>query len=169
VALVKLCAERNVGFIAMKALSGGLITDLEAAHAWMSGFPNVVPIWGIQWERELDQLLTLTHKAPGITPQEQERVDADRAELRGDFCRGCGYCLPCPAGIPIFTAARMRLLLRRSPPAQWLSPQWQANMDKIKDCRHCNQCAKRCPYGLDTPALLAKNYQDYREFLAKSA
>jgi aryl-alcohol dehydrogenase-like predicted oxidoreductase len=167
-ALVHLCAEKNVGFIAMKALSGGLITDMDAAHAWMSTFPNVVPIWGIQWQKELDELLSLTNRPAGITPEQQKIIDKDRAELTGNFCRGCGYCLPCPAGINIFTAARISQLIRRSPPAQWLTPAWQAEMDKIKDCRHCNACAKRCPYGLDTPALLEKNYKDYREFLARA-
>ena len=31
---------------------------------------------------------------------------------------------------------------------------------------HCNQCKSKCPYGLDTPTLLEKNYQDYKEVLA---
>jgi aryl-alcohol dehydrogenase-like predicted oxidoreductase len=173
IALVKLCAAKNVGFIAMKALSGGLITDIAAAHAFMSTFDNVVPIWGIQHRHELDQLLALVDKAPGITADEQAKIDADRAELQGDFCRSCGYCSPaaspCPAGIKIFNAARTRLLLRRMPSAQWLTPEWQAEMEKIRDCKHCNACKKRCPYGLDVPALLEKNYADYREYLAKTA
>jgi ferredoxin len=71
-------------------------------------------------------------------------------------------------GIPIFNAARVSLLLRRMPPARWLTPEWQAEMDKIKDCKHCNACVKRCPYGLDIPTLLEKNYKDYREFLARA-
>ena len=37
---------------------------------------------------------------------------------------------------------------------------------KIKDCLHCGQCASKCPYGLDTPALLERNLKDYEEILA---
>ena len=59
----------------------------------------------------------------------------------------------------------MSLMLRRAPQAGWLSEEWQAKMKKIEDCLHCNQCRKKCPYGLDTPALLAKNYEDYKTFL----
>ena len=33
----------------------------------------------------------------------------------GDFCRGCGYCMPCPAGILINNCARMSLMVRRAP------------------------------------------------------
>ena len=62
--------------------------------------------------------------------------------------------------------SRMILLLRRAPGAAHLSPEGQAKMKKIEDCLHCNQCRKKCPYGLDTPALLARNYEDYKRVLA---
>ena len=84
----------------------------------------------------------------------------------GEFCRGCGYCMPCPAGIEINNCARMSLLLRRSPSAEHLSLAGQAKMKKIEGCLHCNQCKAKCPYGLDTPALLARNYEDYKRVLA---
>jgi len=42
----------------------------------------------------------------------------------------------------------------------------QAEMRKIEDCLHCGQCAKKCPYGLPTPELLEKNYEDYKKVLA---
>ena len=39
-------------------------------------------------------------------------------------------------------------------------------MMKIKDCLHCNKCMSHCPYGLNTPELLARNLKDYEEILA---
>ena len=60
----------------------------------------------------------------------------------------------------------MTLMLRRSPSEQWLGHTWQKKMKKIEDCLHCNRCASRCPYHLDTPALLAANYEDYKRVLA---
>ena len=42
----------------------------------------------------------------------------------------------------------------------------EEHLKKIEDCLHCGQCSAKCPYGLDTPALLEKNYEDYREILA---
>lgn len=163
-ALVRLCQEQDVGFICMKALAGGLITHSDAAYAFLRQYP-VAPIWGIQRERELDEFLSYQDNPPEMTPERQAVIDADRAELVGEFCRGCGYCMPCPAGIEINTCARMSLLLRRSPTAGHLSPQGQAMMKKIEGCLHCGQCKAKCPYGLDTPALLQRNYEDYKTFL----
>ena len=165
-ALVKRCAEKNVGFICMKALSGGLITRSDAAYAYLAQFPNTLPIWGIQRESELDEFLRYNDDPPQMTEALESFIEAERVSLAGDFCRGCGYCMPCPAGIEINQCARMSLLLRRSPAANWLTPAWQEKMEKIEDCLHCGQCSAKCPYGLDTPALLEKNYEDYREILA---
>ena len=163
-ALVKLCEEHDVGFICMKALAGGLITRSDAAYAFLDQYP-VAPIWGIQRESELDEFLSYNENSPVMNEELSAFIDKERAELSGEFCRGCGYCLPCPAGIEIFTCARMSLLLRRSPAAGHLSERGQAMMKKIESCLNCGQCSTRCPYGLDTPALLRKNYEDYKTFL----
>ncbi|GHU74102.1 aldo/keto reductase [Spirochaetia bacterium] len=165
IALVKLCLEKNVGFIAMKALSGGLLTDIGACHGWLAQFSNVVPIWGIQRESELDALFSVMNRGAELSAVEKSRIEADRKELAGTFCRGCGYCMPCPAGILINTCARMSLLIRRAPSARFLGEEWQQEMGKIKNCKHCGHCTSHCPYGLDTPALLAKNYEDYQQLL----
>ena len=164
--LTKLCAEKNVGFIAMKALSGGLLSDIFAARAWMAQHANVVPIWGIQRESELDELLLAIDQSGKLSAEQQARIEKDRSELGGEFCRGCGYCLPCPAEIPITQAARLSLMIQRSPAARFLTPEWQETMKKIDNCIHCNHCKDHCPYTLDTPALLEKNYSWYRDFMA---
>ena len=163
--LVEMCRERNMGFIAMKSLAGGLITHAEAAMANVSQY-DVLPIWGIQRENELDEWLAFMEKEPVMSDEIRVFIDKERAELAGDFCRGCGYCMPCPVGIQINNCARMSLLLRRAPSAKWLNEENQAEMMKIENCLHCRQCASRCPYELDTPALLEKNLADYKRVLA---
>ncbi len=164
--LVEKCKEKNMGFIAMKALSGGLITNSAAAYAYLAQYDNVLPIWGVQRETELDEFLSYIDNPPELTEEIKDLIAKDRQELLGDFCRGCGYCMPCPMGIEINNCARMSLLLRRSPSAVQLSPQGQAKMMKIESCIHCNQCKSKCPYGLDTPTLLQKNLEDYKNVLA---
>ncbi len=88
-------------------------------------------------------------------------------ELAHDFCRGCGYCMPCPAGIQICDCARMSLFLRRAPLSMYLTEEWAEKMKKIEDCKHCNACREKCPYSLDTPTLLQSNYEDFKVFWAK--
>ncbi len=163
--LVEKCARADMGFIAMKALAGGLITNSAAAYAYLAQYENVLPIWGVQRERELDEFLSYIDNPPVLNEELSAVIAGDREELLGDFCRGCGYCMPCPAGIEINTCARMSLLIRRSPSAAQLTPGAQEMMKKIENCLHCGRCKAKCPYGLDTPGLLEKNYQDYREIL----
>ena len=163
--LVELCKKADMGFIAMKALSGGLITNSAAAYAYLAQFENVLPIWGIQRERELDEFLSYIKEPPAMTDELRAVIDRDRKELLGEFCRGCGYCMPCPVGIEINNAARMSLMLRRAPSKAWLTESWQEKMKLIEKCLHCGKCKSKCPYGLDTPTLLEKNYKDYQEIL----
>lgn len=164
--LVEACKKADMGFIAMKALSGGLITNSAAAYAYLAQYDNVLPIWGVQRESELDEFLSYIDNPPMMTQELEALIRHDREELSGDFCRGCGYCMPCPMGIEINTCARMSLLLRRSPSAKNLNESGQAMMKKIENCIHCNQCKSKCPYGLDTPTLLQKNLEDYKKVLA---
>ena len=164
--LVNLCKKHNVGFIAMKALSGGLITNAAAAYAFLDQYDNVLPIWGIQRESELDEFIAFQTNPPALSGELAQLINKDQKELSGSFCRGCGYCMPCPQNIEINNCARMSLMLRRAPAASWLSESWQKKMQLIETCIHCNKCSSRCPYSLDTPSLLAENYADYKEVLA---
>ncbi len=163
--LVQMCKEADMGFIAMKALSGGLITNSAAAYAYLAQFDNVLPIWGVQRRHELEEFLSYIKNPPVMTEEIQKLIADDRAELAGEFCRGCGYCMPCPVDIEINNCARMSLLLRRSPAQLQLTEEVQEKMKKIENCLHCGKCASKCPYGLDTPALLRKNYEDYKQVL----
>ena len=167
IAIVKACKEHDMGFIAMKALSGGLITNSAAAYAFEAQFDNVLPIWGVQRETELDEFLSYIENPPVMTDEMAEFIKKEQTELSGSFCRGCGYCMPtCPAHIQINDCARMSLMIRRAPSANFLTPETQAMMAKSEDCVHCGTCMEKCPYGLNTPELLQENYKDYKEILA---
>lgn len=165
--LVNDCKKHDMGFIAMKGLSGGMLTNAAACYAFMQECDNVVPIWGIQHDWELEQWLKLTEVDQQMTEELKEVIKKDRKELSGNFCRSCGYCLPCTVNIDIPQAARMAMLLRRSPYKRFMSDEWYAKMQKIEECVHCDLCKSRCPYGLDTPSLLQYMLKDYNEFYAK--
>jgi predicted aldo/keto reductase-like oxidoreductase len=163
--LVNMCHERNMGFIAMKSLAGGLITHAEAAMAFALEH-DVLPIWGIQRENELDEWLAFMDHDAVMTDEIRAFIEKEKQELAGDFCRGCGYCMPCPVGIKINLCARISLMLRRSPVSRWLTENSTAEMKKAENCLHCGRCASKCPYKLDPPALLEKNIADYKRILA---
>ena len=163
-ALVKACEEADMGFIAMKGLAGGLLNNAETCMAFMLG-TGALPIWGVQRESELRQWLSFFDREPELTPELKAVIESDRKSLAGNFCRGCGYCMPCTVGITINQCARMSQMVRRAPSELWLGEHWQAEMAKIDDCVECGLCMSRCPYGLEIPALLRKNLEDYRGIL----
>jgi len=165
--IVERTRQAGMGFIAMKGLAGGLITHSAAAYAFLAQYDHVAPIWGIQRESELDEWLSYQDNPPALTPDLQAVIDRDRAELAGNFCRGCAYCQPCPAGIQIQDCNRMSLFLRRAPHSVYLTEEWLHKMQKIDSCLHCNHCVDHCPYGLDTPNLLVENYRDFMQFWNK--
>ncbi len=166
VELVKLCQQNNVGFICMKGLAGGLITNARAAMAFVNQFEGLVPIWGIQREKELDDWLSFMDETPALDEELKAFIAAERSALMGSFCRGCGYCMPCTVGIVINQCNRMSLMIRRAPSEAWLNGYWQGEMAKIDECVDCRQCVSKCPYELDIPNLLRKNLEDYRNVLA---
>lgn len=165
-ALADKCKAHNMGFIAMKALAGGIITNSAAAYAFIGQYDNVLPIWGIQREKELCEWLSYMDDTPVMTDELTELIREDREQLAANFCRGCGYCMPCPQGIQINNCARMSLMLRRAPSEAWLNETWQRNMKQIENCVNCGACKSKCPYELGTPALLRANYEDYKKVLA---
>jgi len=165
-AVIDLCRMRNVGLIAMKPLCGGLLTNARTAFAFLRQYANLTPIWGVQRWEELEDILALEANPPALDAAVWAEIARDRGALAGDFCRACGYCLPCPAEIPIPMAARMALLLRRMPAQQFLTPEWHGYMQRITACTGCGHCRAHCPYGLDTPALLQRMLADYEAFAA---
>ena len=164
---VRRCRDLDIGFIAMKALSGGLVRHIPAAYAFMRRIENVVPIWGIQKLEELEEFLALEANPPAWNDAMQALVEEEREALGKNFCRGCGYCLPCPVGIPIPMLARMRLFLTRGPWQRETSPEAQAKNATAEECINCGECASRCPYELNPAALVREHYAFYKDFVAE--
>jgi len=161
------CSDMDIGFIAMKALSGGLVRHVPAAYAFMRRFEHVVPIWGIQKIEELEEFLALEAAPPAWDAGMERIAMEERAALGKNFCRGCGYCLPCPADINIPMNARLSLFLERALWQAEITPEAQKRYAKAEDCINCGDCASRCPYELDPAALVRENYAHYKRFVAE--
>ncbi len=160
--LVRRCEDNGVGFIASKGLAGGILTNAKACMAFMTKH-NVLPVWGIQTPDELYQWLEFFDKEPELSDEIKELIACDREELSGDFCRGCGNCMPCTVDIKINQCARMIQLMNRLSEEEYLSDKWKNEMRRIERCVECGACRKKCPYGLDVPMLLKKNLERYKE------
>jgi len=163
--IAELCKKHDVGLFAMKGLGGGLLKSIRAAYAFFEQFENVIPLWGIETYPQLEEFLSFEKEGLTLTDDLLKVIEQDRQNLAGDFCRGCGYCMPhCPVGIKLNTAMRMKLILNRMLSEQFLTDAWAEEMEKITECIGCGQCKAHCPYGLDGAAKLPSELEYYREF-----
>jgi len=162
--LVEKCRQLDVGFIAMKAMGGGLLKQSKASYAYINQFDNVLPIWGIQHLSELEEFISYPNDLL-LDDETKKIIENDKKELGDNFCRGCGYCMPCPEDINISLCARMSLWIRRFPTEPNMDEKTQEIMKKTMGCIECYECVDNCPYELDIPELLKENYDNYIDVL----
>ena len=161
--LVEACKAANMGFIAMKGLAGGLIHNSRAAMAFMTQYANVLPIWGIQRMSELEEWLAFMDETPEYDGELKEYIEKERAELAGDFCRGCGYCMPCPAGVNIprnFRIWNTYHMYQNYNTVRWNWEQEIPDSEKAKNCIKCGKCEQACPQKLKIREDLARVQED---------
>ena len=162
--MIEFCHKYDVGFIAMKALSGGLCSSASAVFAFMQQQEYAVPIYGIQRQSELDEFLELDAHPPVFDDDMKALIEKERVEFAGEFCRSCGYCMPCPVGIEIPTVARLHLLCTRSPYAGFITDEYYESLKVVDNCLHCGSCSSKCPYQMDVPTMVRKQYDKYLKF-----
>lgn len=164
--LLTLAEREQVGMLAMKPLGGGLLNNAAAVYYFFEQHKNLLPLYGIQHMKELEEFLELEKNPPDVE-KARSKIERDRQEMEKEFCRGCGYCLPCPAGIRLEMVCRMSLLLKRASLSEFLTREWYDEMQKTKDCIECGQCQPRCPYDFKPQTRLAQQYEDFMEMYEK--
>jgi len=145
--LIPRCRERNTGFIVMKPLCGGQYDDAELAFKFLNAFPDVVAIPGIERIEEIEQIVALVESGQRLSGDDKARAERIAAELGKLFCRRCGYCMPCPQGVPITQAMILDSLIKRLPPAGAAGAARNV-AEKVAQCIDCAVCESKCPYDL---------------------
>lgn len=141
--------ERNIGFIAMKPLAGGNITNGRLAMRYILNNPNcTIAIPGMYCAEEVEQNTAAVDDLSPLTVEELAEIDAIRDKLCGNFCRRCGYCAPCTAGIDIPACFTMANYLENYELADWARSRYYAYQAHAEDCIGCGKCEERCPYQL---------------------
>ena len=163
VELTRLCKEQDVGFLAMKAMCGGLLEDGTAPFAFMHQFDNVLPLWGVQKVEEMDQFLSLAADPSAFDEEMQKQVELIRAENGNEFCRGCGYCMPCPMGINLPIMMRIEFFIKRNRPEKYLAEPYYSQVQQIDTCIKCGKCMSKCPYQLNIPERIVDQKEAFME------
>ena len=151
--------EKNVGILAMKPLSGGVIEAAEPALKWAFGHPEILVLAGVESRDLIDQNWNVFQGNWELTKSDQETIDAVFREYDKKFCRRCDYCLPCPSEIPIQFVMGARTFLKRMGPGALKVPVFAGLWDKAENCLECGQCVTRCPYGLPIPEIVKANLE----------
>ena len=162
--LIHKCAEKNIGFIDMKPLSGGAIEDATLALRYVCSNPDVtVVIPGMAEVRELEQNLAACSNTEPLADEELKAMDKVREQLGTDFCRRCNYCAPCTVGINIPSVFLFAGYLQRYDLADWAKDRYSTLKVKASACIGCGKCEPRCPYHLPIREKLKKCAQDMGE------
>ena len=155
--LIRECARKNIGFIAMKPLAGGAIDDAALAIRFLIQDPAVsVVIPGMATLEEIAQNLAAASDPAPMNEQEQEKIRAIRDSLGTQFCRRCNYCAPCSAGISIYSMFLMEGYYNRYNLQAWATERYNSMAKTASDCIGCGLCEERCPYHLPIRQMLKK-------------
>jgi len=163
--LVPLALEHDLGFIAMKPLGGGMLSDANLCIKYLLQFDSVVPDPGIQRLEEIEEIAEILAGTWELTPKEWHAIERLRVEVGTRFCRRCGYCEPCPQGVRISTVMNVRSFWQRIP-AERLADGWLADaVASAGQCIECGECEEKCPYQLPIREMLVENAALHEEML----
>lgn len=154
--LLPLARELNVGIIAMKPLAGGMLKDASRALRFALAQEVDVVIPGLGSPGEVEEAVAVGKSYRPLSPVEMRRLLAEVKELGTEFCRQCGYCLPCPSGIDIPFVFRLEGYQDRYDAAEWANQQYLSLTTKAGKCEQCGECESRCPYRLPIREKLRK-------------
>jgi len=156
-ALIRRCAEKNVGFIAMKPMAGGAIEDASLAMRFICANPAVsVVIPGMYCADEVKQNCAAAADSSPLTTEEQAKIAAVREELGENFCRRCNYCAPCAVGISIPNVFLFEGYLSRYNLQKWAHERYATLNVKASACIGCGVCETRCPYHLPIREMMKR-------------
>jgi predicted aldo/keto reductase-like oxidoreductase len=160
----KKAKERNLGLLAMKPFGGGRIRNASVCLKFLRRYRAMFPCIGIEDPEEMRRNIEVWERKEPFTALEKSEMSRIHRELGDRFCRGCGYCLPCPQGIAIPTMTFLKVFSMQMPRDRVVTEKHSDAVERAADCTECGQCVERCPYDLDIPAMIKENRDFYLHF-----
>ncbi len=149
--------EKQIGMIAMKPFSGGVIEAPEVALKWVLSCPDILVLAGVEDKKLIDQNWNVFQGGYELTDEERQTMERICKEYDRRFCRRCDYCLPCPAEIPIQFVMGARSFVKRMGLGALKTPMFARMWEKAANCTECGECMPRCPYELPIPEMIKEN------------
>ena len=158
--------EQGMGIIAMKPLGGGLLERADLCFRFLQGYPEVIPIPGIQSMDEMDEIIGFYRDRRPLSQDDWKEILKIRSELGTRFCHRCEYCMPCEQGVQIPGVLMVKTQVRRFSYKQVLAMA-KDRIATVENCIECGECVERCPYNLPIPEMLQESMEIYQKFLSK--
>lgn len=156
--------ELNIGVIAMKPMAGGALTEGNLAIKFILSNDNITTaIPGMASINEINVNCEAGSGEYTLTADEKEEIKKISDELGTEFCRRCGYCGPCTAGIDIPSIFVLQAYKERYGLPDWAENRYQSTERRAKDCIECGICEKRCPYDLPIREMLKRVRKIFNE------
>ena len=146
--VIPVARQYTMGIIGMKALTGGAFIYPDIAINYALAQDTDTQLIGVKSVAELEQDIAIAESFEGLSEDAENKLLEEAKILGKDFCRQCGYCLPCTVGIDIPKV----FLYERDAKRYYAEPfakERYVKLDKnATDCIKCGKCEKRCPYEL---------------------
>lgn len=151
--------EKNIGVIAMKPMSGGVIEYPKPALKYALGQEGLLVLCGVESTTKFDQNWEIFTGDHQLDDEDKKIIHDIRKEYDKNFCRRCDYCQPCTEGIPIQMVLGVRSQAKRMGDQIFTKEPRKSMINKARDCSECGECMTRCPYELPIPELLKERIQ----------
>ena len=177
--------EKGLGVSIMGTLAGGQLLPLhetfsdmisgqkeiaELGIRFVLSNPNIsVALSGMQTPEMVEENAATASRPEPLSLEEKKSISAimDAArELKGIYCTGCQYCMPCPAGVDIpanFSAYNLLEIWglegRAKRQYKALGSRKEEGEPKAawaEACNACGICVEKCPQDIDIPAELER-------------
>ncbi|MBI5967820.1 MAG: aldo/keto reductase [Deltaproteobacteria bacterium] len=183
--LLPMAAAKRVGLIAMKPLAGGRLAQFPS-RGWDSRFfkgespaqialryvlsnPHITcAIPGMTTLEELEENIVVGKVLRELSPEEIKEFMEKAGDAGKGFCRSCGYCLPCPEGVPIPDVFRFESYYLHYDLKNWARSQYASLSINAEACSECQQCLDQCPYGVSIPSGLKNAHKILKSIPVKS-
>lgn len=186
----RLAEEKNVPMIIMEPVKGGNLAVLpdEIEKIFKKERPNQsIASWALRWvaskpnimtvlsgmsnmEQVRDNLDTFIHFEP-ISDKENSIVMKAAATIRSrvaNGCTGCGYCMPCPAGVNIpqnFRIWNQYHMYMNAGGLNWMWYNEISDKEKADKCIKCGKCEQLCPQKIAIRDNLAEMNKEITDIL----
>ena len=159
--------ERDVTVFAMKPFGGGRIEAPRLCLNFLKQYPGLMPCVGVDRVDQMEENLRIWEDSAELNANDLREIDRIRNELDENFCRQCGYCLPCPQGVPIISMNLMEAWVKQLSP-EALAGVHSGGVEKARECVECRECVEKCPYDLPIPELLKDGIELFERTTAEA-